>query len=93
MSGNEASAIGSLRAINSGQTTFASSCAGGGYAQTPRRPRQRPRAASAFISPDLGARRHGDQERLHVSMTGTARDRQHGLQRRREAGLRLPRLG
>ena len=32
MSGNEASAIGSLRAINSGESTFSSSCAGGGYA-------------------------------------------------------------
>ena len=32
MSGNEASAIGSLRAINSGQAAYSSSCAGGGYA-------------------------------------------------------------
>ena len=32
MSGNEASAIGSLRAINSSQATYSSSCAGGGYA-------------------------------------------------------------
>ena len=32
MSGNEASAIGSLRAVNSGEATYASSCAGGGYA-------------------------------------------------------------
>ena len=34
MSGNEASAIGSLRAINSGQATFASSCGSGNYANT-----------------------------------------------------------
>ena len=34
MSGNEASAIGSLRAINSAQSTYSSSCAGGGYAVT-----------------------------------------------------------
>jgi prepilin-type N-terminal cleavage/methylation domain-containing protein len=33
-SGNEASAIGSVRAINSGETAFASSCGGGGYAQS-----------------------------------------------------------
>jgi prepilin-type N-terminal cleavage/methylation domain-containing protein len=33
MSGNEASAIGSLRTINSSQATFASSCGGGGYAE------------------------------------------------------------
>src|SRR2546429_9160597 len=31
MSGNEASAIGSLRAINSGQASFSSSCGNGGY--------------------------------------------------------------
>ena len=34
MSGNEASAIGSMRAINSAQSTFSSSCASGGYAQS-----------------------------------------------------------
>ena len=38
MSGNEASAIGSLRAINSAQSTYSSSCGGNGYAQTLRRP-------------------------------------------------------
>jgi prepilin-type N-terminal cleavage/methylation domain-containing protein len=32
MSGNEANAIGSLRAVNSGQSTFASSCGSGFYA-------------------------------------------------------------
>ena len=56
MSGNEASAIGSLRAINSAESTYASSCAGGGYAihlvdlaTTP------PSSTSAFISPDMGS--------------------------------------
>src|SRR5262245_13687301 len=34
MSGNESSAIGSMRAVNSGQSTYSSSCAGGGYATT-----------------------------------------------------------
>ena len=33
-SGNEASAIGSMRAINSAQVTFAASCGGGGYADS-----------------------------------------------------------
>jgi type IV pilus assembly protein PilA len=54
MSGNEASAIGSLRAINSAESTYASSCAGGGYAikladlaLTP------PNSTSSFISPDM----------------------------------------
>ena len=35
MSGNEASAIGSLRAINSGQASYSSSCGNGGYAVPP----------------------------------------------------------
>ena len=34
MSGNEASAIGSLRAINSAESTYSSSCGGNGYAPT-----------------------------------------------------------
>ena len=34
MSGNEASAIGSLRSINSSESTYSSSCGGNGYAQT-----------------------------------------------------------
>jgi type IV pilus assembly protein PilA len=33
ISGNEASAIGSLRAVSSAQSTFAASCANGMYAQ------------------------------------------------------------
>ena len=52
MSGNEASAIGSLRAINSGESTYASSCASGGYAIHAGRPghaarRAAPRRSSA----------------------------------------------
>ena len=54
MAGNEASAIGSLRAINSGQAAFSSSCAGGGYSITLVQ-LFTPAAAggSGFISPDL----------------------------------------
>ena len=63
ISGNEASAIGSLRAVSSAQSTFAASCGGGGYAE-PGGARQRPLGGSAFISPDLGARGVGGQERL-----------------------------
>ena len=33
-SGNEASAIGSVRAVVSAETTFAASCGGGGYANS-----------------------------------------------------------
>jgi type IV pilus assembly protein PilA len=54
MSGNEASAIGSLRSINSSESTFSSSCGGNGYAQT-LQDLARPPAGSTqgFISPDL----------------------------------------
>jgi prepilin-type N-terminal cleavage/methylation domain-containing protein len=55
MSGNEASAIGSLRAINSAQSTYASSCAQGNYATTLAALVTPPVAnGQAFISPDLG---------------------------------------
>jgi prepilin-type N-terminal cleavage/methylation domain-containing protein len=54
MSGNEASAIGSLRAVNSAESVYASSCGGGGFAikladlaLTP------PNSTAAFISPDM----------------------------------------
>lgn len=54
-SGNEASAIGSLRAISSAQTTFASSCGGGGYAQLLEDLALAPTGGVPFISPDLAA--------------------------------------
>ena len=54
MSGNEASAIGSLRAINSGQASYSSSCAQGGYAISLVGLVTAPTAGgSGFISPDL----------------------------------------
>src|SRR5207237_1078160 len=54
MSGNEASAIGSLRAINSGQASFSSSCASGGYAVDLADLVKPPTGSSqGFISPDL----------------------------------------
>jgi type IV pilus assembly protein PilA len=54
MSGNEASAIGSLRAINSAESTFSSSCGGNGYAPTLEVLATPPAAGqAAFISPDL----------------------------------------
>ena len=56
MSGNEASAIGSLRAVNSGQSTYSSSCADGGYATTLADLVKPPTGSTAgFISPDLSA--------------------------------------
>jgi prepilin-type N-terminal cleavage/methylation domain-containing protein len=54
MSGNEASAIGSLRAINSGQSTYSSSCGQGNYAGTLADLAKPPQVGSeAFISSDL----------------------------------------
>ena len=54
MSGNEASAIGSLRAINSGQASFSSSCTQGGYAVDLVDLVTAPAGSSqGFISPDL----------------------------------------
>src|SRR5437868_11579189 len=52
-SGNEASAIGSTRAINSAQATFAASCGGGGYAASLAALVAPPPMGVAFISPDL----------------------------------------
>ena len=54
MSGNEASAIGSLRAIASGQAAYSSSCASGAYAVT-LDDLVKPPAGSTqgYISPDL----------------------------------------
>jgi type IV pilus assembly protein PilA len=57
MAGNEASAIGSLRSINSAQSTFSSSCAPGNSFATTLDDLALPPAGStaAFISPDLSA--------------------------------------
>jgi type IV pilus assembly protein PilA len=52
-SGNEASAIGSVRALSSAQATFAASCGGGGYALTLAALSTAPAAGVPFISPDL----------------------------------------
>jgi prepilin-type N-terminal cleavage/methylation domain-containing protein len=56
MAGNEASAIGSLRAINSSQQAYASSCANGFYAPDLTVLGKPPLSGGApFISPDLSA--------------------------------------
>lgn len=55
MAGNEASAIGSLRAINSSQQAYASSCANGFYAPTLAQLSTAPANGTPFISPDLSA--------------------------------------
>ena len=73
MSGNEASAIGSLRAINSSQQAYASSCANGFYAPTLEVLGNPPTAGGTpFISPDLGevAGNSAIKSGYTVTMTG-----------------------
>jgi prepilin-type N-terminal cleavage/methylation domain-containing protein len=53
MSGNEASAIGSLRAINSGEASYSASCAAGGYAVSLEDLVLAPTGGQGFVSPDL----------------------------------------
>ena len=54
MSGNEASAIGSLRAINSAQSTYAASCGSGFFSPTLANLSTAPVAGTdGFIGPDL----------------------------------------
>jgi type IV pilus assembly protein PilA len=72
ISGNEASAIGSLRAVSSAQSTFAASCANGAYAKTLDILGSGPGGTgSAFISPDLGAAATVTKSGYSVGMTGT----------------------
>ena len=56
MAGNEASAIGALRAVNSAQSTYAASCGSGFYAPSLANLSQPPTTAGGdgFIGPDLG---------------------------------------
>ena len=54
-SGNEASAIGSVRAINGAQAAYAAGCGGGGFAQSLVDLGRAPAGGVAFISPDLSA--------------------------------------
>jgi len=54
-SGNEASAIGSVRAVNSAEASYAASCGGGGFAQSLVDLGLAPANGVGFISPDLSA--------------------------------------
>ena len=54
MSGNEASAIGSVRTLSSAQAAFAASCGGGGYAGSLAGLSTAPTGSVAFIPADLG---------------------------------------
>src|SRR3954463_14485280 len=72
ISGNEAWAIGSLRAISSAQGTFAASCASGKYAQSLDILGSGPSGGSAFLSPDLAQAPSAIKSGFTMSMTGTA---------------------
>jgi len=53
LSGNEASAIGSMRSISSAQSAFAASCGSGYYAMALEDLATPPSGGSSFIGPDL----------------------------------------
>jgi type IV pilus assembly protein PilA len=72
ISGNEAWAIGSLRAIGSAQGTFSASCANGRYAQGLDTLGSGPSGGSAFLSPDLAQAPSVSKSGYTVSMTGTS---------------------
>jgi prepilin-type N-terminal cleavage/methylation domain-containing protein len=73
MSGNEASAIGSLRTINSSQAAFSSSCAQGFYAEKLTDLALPPTTGGTpFISPDLGRSDTVAKSGYTVIMVGTA---------------------
>jgi prepilin-type N-terminal cleavage/methylation domain-containing protein len=72
ISGNEAWAIGSLRAIASAQGTFSASCATGRYAQALDVLGTGPSGGAAFLSPDLAQAPSVNKSGYTVSLTGTA---------------------
>ena len=72
ISGNEAWAIGSLRAIGSAQGTFAASCASGRYAGGLDILGTGPSGGAEFLSPDLAQSPSVSKSGYAVSMAGTA---------------------
>lgn len=72
ISGNEAWAIGSLRAIGSAQGTFAASCASGRYAQGLDTLGTGPSGGAPFLSPDLAQAPSVSKSGYMVSMAGTS---------------------
>ena len=71
-SGNEASAIGSLRAINSAQSTYAASCGNGFYSPTLPNLGVAPAGGTAFISPDLSTAASVTKSGYDVTMGSTS---------------------
>ena len=72
MSGNEASAIGSLRVVNSSQQAYSSSCANGFYSPTLVNLGTAPAGGTPFISPDLSAAAPVTKSGYIITMTGVA---------------------
>ena len=72
MSGNEASAIGSMRAVHNSQVTYAQTCGGGGYATSLDDLATPPlNGGTPFITPDLntnGVLKSGYTVRLMVGL-------------------------
>src|SRR5687768_17158782 len=74
-SGNEASAIGSLRAINSAQATYAASCGSGFYSPNLSNLGTGPGGTAlvnGFISPDLGATNTVNKSGYQVTMASSS---------------------
>jgi type IV pilus assembly protein PilA len=71
ISGNEAWAIGSLRAVSSAQGTFSSSCANGKYAGSLDILGTGPSGGAAYLSPDLALAPSVVKSGYAVSMAGT----------------------
>jgi len=72
ISGNEAWAIGSLRAITSAEGTFSASCAGGRYAGALDILGTGPSGGAAFLSPDLAQAPSVTKSGYVVSLSGAA---------------------
>jgi type IV pilus assembly protein PilA len=71
MAGNEASAIGSMRSINSGQATYASSCAQGYFAGTLTDLGSGTSATSKFLSADLTGSASANKSGYTVTMSAS----------------------
>ena len=71
MSGNEASAIGSLRTMNSSQQAYSSSCANGFYSPDLIGLGVAPTGGTPFISPDLSASSAPVKSGYALTLTGT----------------------
>jgi prepilin-type N-terminal cleavage/methylation domain-containing protein len=72
ISGNEAWAIGSLRAISSAQGTFSASCAPGKYAGSLDILGTGPSSGQGYLSPDLAQAPSVSKSGYVVSLSGTA---------------------